>query len=161
MKGFLAQPYLTELPEEIRVGLAEQIPLNQPGSDRALLKLLPLKRAARRSLLDSNRWVVHLCSGPTKPSDPFVTWSQEKGVALLQVDLLQKGGKGWDLSKPDGVGRFLLWAAAQGRIVAVLSSPPSGNSLEVHRLAAQGMLLWSLASIARGEGIPYVAERSH
>ena len=160
VKGFLAQPYLTELPEEIRVGLAEQIPLNQPGSDRALLKLLPLKRAARRSLLDSNRWAVHLCSGPTKPSDPFLTWSQEKGVALLQVDLLQKGGKGWDLSKPDGVWKVLLWAAAQGRIVAVLSSPPSGNSLEVHRLAAQGMLLWSLASIARGEGIPYVAERS-
>ncbi|CAE7383647.1 Papd4 [Symbiodinium necroappetens] len=50
---------------------------------------------------------------------------------VLQVDVLKKGGKGWDLTKVEGVWSVLLWA---------------------------DMFLWSLASIAKGRGIPFIKE---
>ena len=158
LKAFLVQPYLLELPDHVRADLAETIPCATPGADKAVLKLLPLKRAARRSLLESPRWAVHLCSGSHCGSEPLSNWARERGLAFLQVDLRQPGGKGWDLSRQGGIWKVLLWAAVQGRVAAVLSSPPSGTTSEIARLEAQGMILWSLASVSREEGIPYVAE---
>ena len=154
LKAFLVQPYLLELPDHVRADLAETIPCATPGADKAVLKLLPLKRAARRSLLESPRWAVHLCSGSHCGSEPLSNWARERGLAFLQVDLRQPGGKGWDLSRQVGIWKVLLWAAAQGRVAAVLSSPPSGTTSEIARLEAQGMILWSLASVSREEGIP-------
>ncbi|CAE7242537.1 GIP [Symbiodinium sp. CCMP2592] len=158
LRAFLSQPYLAGLPEEIKVALAEEVPTSHPGSDRSLLKLLPLKRAARRSLLDSTKWVVHLCSGPARAQDPLNAWALQGGFTYLQVDLMQPGGKGWDLSKQDGVWKVLLWAASQGRVAAVFSSPPSARADEAQLFTVQAMLLWSLASVTRGCGVPYVAE---
>ncbi|CAE7214926.1 GIP, partial [Symbiodinium sp. CCMP2456] len=83
---------------------------------------------------------------------------KEKGMPLLHVDILEKGGKGWDLTKPKGVWRALMWAALHGKIAVVLSTPPKYQEGPRRTLAQQGMFLWSLASIARGVGIPYVAE---
>ncbi|CAE7436865.1 unnamed protein product [Symbiodinium sp. CCMP2592] len=157
LRAFLVQPHLG-FPEDLKVSLAEQVPIDTPGSDKALLKLLPLKRSARRSLLDSSQWVVHLCSGKDRALDPLPVWARERGMPFLRVDPQQVGGKGWDLAKRDGVWKVLMWAAAQGRIATVLVSPPAADTDNVRRIVAQGMILWSLASVVRGCGIPYVAE---
>ena len=77
---------------------------------------------------------------------------------MLQVDLQQPGGKGWDLTKTGGVWKVLLWAASQGKIAAVMSSPPLSPDRPPTRVCVQALLLRSLASVVRGVGIPYVAE---
>eukprot|EP00439_Symbiodinium_sp_Y106_P003270 s2292_g1.t1 len=138
LRAFLAQPYLASLPEEIKVGLAEDFPANSPDVGRSILKLLPLKRAARRVLDASDQWVVHLCSGPSRDNDPLIAWCNEMGFTPLQVDLQQPGGRGWDLTRPNGVWKVLVWAASRGK----------------------AMLLWSLASVGRGVGIPYALLRA-
>ena len=91
--------------------------------------------------------------------------------------------KGWDLTTPDGVWSVLLWAAANGRVAAVLSSPPyrtwcTHETLDNRRsdsdvwgspepgtaaykeniLAIQDMFLWSLSSVARNGAVPYLRE---
>ena len=81
-------------------------------------------------------------------------------MAFLKVDLRERGGKGWDLLRTDGVWKVLLWAAAHGRIAVLLSLPPTVGRKALSRLHLQDMLLWSLASVSRGRGIPYVAEAS-
>eukprot|EP00439_Symbiodinium_sp_Y106_P082366 s11_g21.t1 len=55
-----------------------------------------------------------------------VTWSKRRGLrvvhprlgllktGVLQIDVLNKGGRGWDLTSPEGVWSVLLWAAAEG-----------------------------------------------
>ncbi|CAE7202161.1 GIP [Symbiodinium sp. CCMP2592] len=75
LSAILAQPYLQGLPEGLLAELAESIPVSDPDVDRAMLK--------RRGLLATKKWVVHLCSG----------------MGFLPVDLQQKGGKGWDLTR--------------------------------------------------------------
>ena len=67
---------------------------------------------------------VSLCSGMNLEGDPLRLWSQERGLEYLGVDIRGKGGQGWNLCAEAGVWSVLLWAAAQGRVVAVLSSPP-------------------------------------
>ena len=142
--------------------------------------------SARRTLLASKRWVVHLCSGKMTQNDVLTKWSNQQGCEILNVDVLNKGGKGWNLTDPDGPWSVLLWAAAAGRISAILSSAPSrtwsGGQTEpdqpwqrthvdpwcqgctsartVHEnlLFIQDMFLWTVASVARGGGIPFVKE---
>ncbi|CAE7269327.1 unnamed protein product [Symbiodinium sp. CCMP2592] len=158
LKAILAQPYLTSLPNAVLVNLAEAIPTTQADSGKSLLKTLPLKHAARRALYNSDNWIVHLCSGPKKQSDPLVAWCDSRGFPALQVDLQQSGGKGWDLLRRSGVWNVLLWAASQGKIAGVMSSPPEHDSHRSLHLHAQAMFVWSLASTVKGFGIPYVAE---
>ena len=187
LKAVLSQPYLDEVPEAVKVRLAEGIPHLSDQGGKHILKRLPLPRPARRALLASSRWMLHLCSGWIEPDDPIRRWAQEHGCELLQVDVLNKGGKGWDLTVHEGVWSVLLWAAATGRIAAILSSPPSrtwkpeeGRVLDQEEqrtsenpwmsgctsekaireslLAVQDMFLWSLASVGRGGGIPYLRE---
>ena len=82
-----------------------------------------------------------------------------------------------------GVWSVLLWAAIQGRVTVVLSSPPyrtwnggcSSNPtrspedpwaatsndpivLRESLIAVQDMFLWSLASVAKGKAIPFLKE---
>ena len=123
-----------------------------------LLKGFPLRRSKRRTLLQSDRWLVHLCAGTPRSDDPIRQWCDANGVTPVYVDLLAPGGKGWDLTKKGGVWRALLWAAASGRIVGVLSSPPRVPKPGKEILYYQDQVLWSVASVARGSGIPYVRE---
>ena len=186
LKAVFCQPYLEDVPEAVKVRLAESIPLSDQ-SGKHVIKRLPLPRPARRSLLASPRWVVHLCSGETGPNDPIRRWSQDHSCEVLQLDVQNTGGKGWDLTIQEGVWSVLLWAAATGRIAAILSSPPhrtwkpgehasldqgeqrtqenpwasgctSERTIRESLLAVQDMYLWSLASIGRGGGIPYLRE---
>ena len=159
LSALFAQPYLSEVAEEVKATLAESIPAgDSPQDSKSVLKVLPLRRSSRKLLLNSDRWVVHLCSGKPKAQEPLKEWSDQNGMLLLHVDLLEKGGKGWDLLKQQGVWRALLWAAARGKIAAIFSSPPRFQSGESARLHLQAMVLWSLASVMRKGGIPYLAE---
>ena len=131
----------------------------------------------------SRQWVVNLGAGPPKAQDPLKQWSDERGLQYLPVDILQPGGKGWDLTTSGSVWSVLLWAAANGRVVAVLSSPPhrtwcSADTAENRRtdvdpwgqsdpgtsafrenlIATQDMFLWSLSSVARDGAIPFLKE---
>eukprot|EP00439_Symbiodinium_sp_Y106_P047630 s3065_g6.t1 len=160
LRAVMAQPYFAEAREDIKARLAESIPGRDDDSGKQVLKALPLSRSSRRELLASTRWVVHLCAGESKVNDPLALWAQEQGAYLIRVDLQEKGGKGWDLSQPHGAWRALLWAAATGRIVAVLSSPPPVKDEASLALNLQPMFLWSLSSVTRGKGIPYLLEHA-
>ncbi|CAE7676033.1 GIP [Symbiodinium sp. CCMP2456] len=155
LRAIFCQPYLRDLPEELKVQLAEQLPGMTETAGKQILKRLPLKRAKRRALLASNHWVVHLCSGSEVSDDPLKAWTQEQGFELLQVDVLSAGGKGWNLLKNYGVWSVLLWAAASGRISAILASPPKSSFEAKSPLAVQDMFLWTVASVAKGRGVPY------
>ena len=183
LRAVFAQPYLKQVPEAIKVKLCNEIPGVSDDDGWKLLKRLPLNRARRRALHGSRQWVVFLCSGAPSEGDPLRAWCQERHLEYLEIDILCRGGKGWDLCAESGVWSVLLWAAAQGRIASVLSSPPhrtwsptggapNGRSLQdpwaahssdgvVFResmLAVQDMVLWSIASVARGYAIPFLKE---
>ena len=158
IRSVLAQPYLDGVEESMRLRLAESLVGLDDESGKNMLKQLPLNRAHRRALLASERWVVHLCSGADKGDNPLKTWCEARDMQLLEVDLLAKGGKGWDLTKTSGVWRALLWAAATGRVVSLFSSPNPRLSESTSQLGLQPLFLWSLASVAKGRGIPFVFE---
>ena len=158
--ALMAQPYFKDVSEDAKAAMAEAIPAFDDVAGKAALKDLPLKRAVRRTLQASSQWVVHLCAGKVRLEDPIAEWAQERNMPVLRVDLLEKGGKGWDLTKPQGAWRALLWAAAAGKIAVILSSPPQYQEGPRQRLHLQSMFLWSVASIARGGGIPYLAEHA-
>ncbi|CAE7244731.1 GIP [Symbiodinium sp. CCMP2592] len=158
LQALIAQPYLAETSEEVVARLAEDFGGCDEETGRQLLKALPLRRSKRRSLLSSKTWLVHLCSGRTKPDDPLLHWCDERNIALLNVDLNEPGGKGWDLTKRNAVWRVLMWAAASGRVAAVFASPPRNLRTGSEVLCIQDQVLWSLASVARGVGVPYVRE---
>ena len=157
LQAVIAQPYLVDLPNHLRVALAEGFEDHSQTEGKQLLKALPLKRAERRRLLQSEKWWVHLCSGPERPDDPIKEWCELRGIVPLYVDLRQKGGKGWDLTKRNGVWKLLLWAACTGRVAGILASPPSDLRGEKRVLGTQDMFLWSLASVATGRRIPFVS----
>ena len=183
LRAVFSQPYLRSVPEAVKVKLCEGLPGTSDAVGWRILKQLPLNRARRKALHASKRWLVYLCSGVTEDSDPLKLWAQQKGLEFLGVDVREPGGRGWDLSVESGVWSALLWAAAQGRIAAILSTPPyrtwsgsqatpSGRSLDdpwatlsddtvVQReslLAVQDLLLWSIASTARARAIPFLKE---
>ncbi|CAE7273403.1 GIP, partial [Symbiodinium microadriaticum] len=144
-----SQPYLKEVPDEVKLRLAEEIPRTNQADGKKLLKRLPLSRAIRRSLYASQKWVVQMCDGCDVPHDPIRVWGMSQGYQVLQVDVLKKGGKGWDLTKSEGVWSVLLWAAVEGKIACVVRE---------NLLLVQDMFLWSLASVFKGGRIPFVKE---
>ena len=186
LRAVFAQPFLKGIPEDVKVRLAEEIDLQSRDEGKQVLKRLPLSRAMRRSLLSSRKWIVQLCDGRDFQDDPIKKWGKSIGCEVLQVDVLKKGGKGWDLTKVEGVWSVLLWAAATGRIACITSSAPRrtwngegdhpaeeilgdndscwirpGTRNRVwseNLLVVQDMFLWSLASVAKGRGIPFLKE---
>ncbi|CAE7730700.1 GIP [Symbiodinium sp. CCMP2592] len=160
LQALIAQPYLEDVPMALKAWMAEGFESTSSETGWKLMKNLPLKRAARRALLQSDRWIVHLCSGEPKCDDPVACWCEERGFRFLPVDIREKGGKGWDLTKRDGVWRVLLWAAAAGKVSGILSSPPMHADPSKEVLKYQDKFLWSLASVANGQGIPFLSEVS-
>ncbi|CAE7449099.1 unnamed protein product, partial [Symbiodinium necroappetens] len=158
LRALISQPYLGYFKEETVGMIAEELIGLDEDSGKRMMKQLPLNRAKRRALLSSESWAVHLCSGKPQEENPFRRWAEERQIQLLEVDLLAKGGKGWDLTVQGGVWRVLLWAAATGRIVSIFSSPHPKVTETKPALGLQPMFLWSLASVAKGKGIPYVFE---
>ena len=183
LQAVFAQPYLKQVPEALKVRLCEELPGLDGQQGWKLLKRLPLSRARRRSLHTSSSWVVFLGAGSHSEADPLRLWAQGKGLEYLSVDILEKGGKGWDLTVEQGVWSVLLWAAATGRISAVISSPPyrtwcndegtsttrttadpwgnpdyGSQQFRESLMMIQDQLLWSISSVARGYAIPFLKE---
>ena len=103
LQALISQPYLKDIPDSVKSRLAEGIPLCDTKGGREVLKGLPLRRSYRRALLNSNQWLVHLCSGPIEPHDPIHEWAKTRNCEILQVDVCNPGGKGWDLAATQGV----------------------------------------------------------
>ena len=183
MQALFAQPYLKTIPEVIKVKLCEDLPGLDDKKGWDILKRLPVSRARRRTLLTSRQWVVSLCSGASNGTDPIKQWCQENSLEYVGVDVLERGGRGWDLTAEQGVWSVLLWAAATGRVTAVMSSPPYQTwkptedakgtrtlddpwgscdmNCQVFKetlMTLQDMVLWSIFSVARGRAIPYLKE---
>ena len=187
LRALMAQPYLKDIPDSVKVLLAQELPALDDKGGKEVLRGLPLKRHTRRALLSSHRWVVHLCSGPSAPYDPVVQWANRNNCEVIHVDVCKPGGKGWDLLSSQGVWVALLWGAAAGRVAAVLSSPPRSTwklgdtfpgsergeassgaiwgaderdekARRETALFTQGMILWSVASVAKGHGVPFIKE---
>ncbi|CAE7759179.1 GIP [Symbiodinium necroappetens] len=158
LRAVMSQPYFERVGEEVKVELIEGLVGLDENAGKHMLKQLPVNRANRRALLASENWVIHLCSGPSTADNPLREWCENRNFSLIEVDLRQKGGKGWDMLKTGGVWRALLWGAATGRIVSIFSSPSPGLQEQGSALALQPLLLWSLASVARRQGIPFVFE---
>ena len=144
--ALMAQPYFKDVSEDAKAAMAEAIPAFDDVAGKAALKDLPLKRAVRRTLQASSQWVVHL-------------WAQERDMPVLRVDLLEKGGKGWDLTKPQSAWRALLWAAAAGKIAVILSSPPQNQEGPKQRLHLQILAVGRLNCKERRHSIPCRARR--
>ncbi|CAE7353710.1 unnamed protein product, partial [Symbiodinium sp. CCMP2592] len=134
LAALIAQPYFKGLSEELVASLAEPIPGPDPDENKVLLK----------GLVEAS-------------NDPIAAWCHERGMVFLPVDILERGGRGWDLSRPNAVWRTLLWAAAAGRIAAIFSSPPKDCGRR-KRLLIQDKFPWSLASAVCNTGIPYLAD---
>ncbi|CAE7942218.1 GIP, partial [Symbiodinium necroappetens] len=88
LRAIFAQPYFDGVDESLKARLAEDLVGLDEDSGKRMLKQLPVNRAHRRSLLASER-----------------TWCQDRDMQLVEVDVISKGGKGWDLMKSDGVWR--------------------------------------------------------
>ena len=111
VRAVFAAPFMKEIPAEQKVKILESFPQTDKEA-WLLLKRLPLKR---RQLWRSREWVVHLFSGKGVADDPLKTVKGE----ILEIDLIA----GMDLKNVE-VYSLLLWAAAEGRIRAVIGGPP-------------------------------------
>ena len=147
-----------------------------------VLKALPLTRRVRKRLHQSHRWVSSLCSGSGDPQ--LRARCQEEGYELLEVDVAVSKGwdltapSVWRaLSWAAYTGRvvavladppFRTWQQVQTQAEAPvvlrtfdqpwgLENLPASLSAKVDEdtlLAVQPLWLWTVASIARGVGIP-------
>ena len=119
VKVILLCPFARNLPGEVQASLAESF---QKDHGEKYLKELPLSRRKRKSLLNSQRWVVFLHQREgLKEGDPMEV-VPKNGKVILEVNT--KSSRLWDLNRPGGVYQLLLWAAADGRITDIVGSPP-------------------------------------
>ena len=73
----------------------------------------------------SRSWVVNLFSGSENyKNDPFEALPMA-GKIVLDIDI--SNSRHWDVNRAGGVYQLLLWAASQGRISDIVSSPPHGT----------------------------------
>ncbi|CAE7432980.1 GIP [Symbiodinium microadriaticum] len=169
MAGLLHMcPTFAEAPPEALLGLPESIPLG-PKEGWKLLKGMPWSRSKRKSLLQSDNWVVHLCSGDGR------TWgAREQGSmrrafwnsslngdeVLLEVDLTMS--RSMDLLQQNAVFRVLSWAALSGKIKSVVGGPPRHTfpgeakeaslppqKLKETKLLVRMLMLWYMAQEGR------------
>ncbi|CAE7291385.1 GIP, partial [Symbiodinium microadriaticum] len=123
MAGFLhTSPVFAALPPEVLLGLPESVP-REAKDGWKLLKGMPWSRAKRRSLFQSDGWVVHLCSGDERTRDAkqqqtmrraFWSNSLVGGDVIVDVDIT--ASKDMDLLRQDAVFKVLAWAALAGKI---------------------------------------------
>ena len=124
LRAVFEAPFMQHVPVEEKGKIVEMIP-DSPQAAWKLLKKMPLNRARRRQLWRAPEWVVHLFAGPGVKGDPI----KQAACETLEIDV----AAGWDLLDNE-LYAFLLWAAAQGRIKAVVGGPPCRTfSLLRHR----------------------------
>ena len=124
LQAICEAPFMAGVPAKYKVKILEAIPQNDKEA-WDLMRKLPLNRSRRRSLWRGRNWIVHLFSGKKANNDPIRKISQE----VVEVDLEH----GWDIKDSDTYA-LLLWAAAKGKVEAVIGGPPCRTfSLLRHR----------------------------
>ena len=91
LQALMAQPYLDDLSDGVKAWMAEDFGSCTDEDGWKLLKGFPLRRSKRRTLLQSDRWLVHLCAGTPRSDDPIRQWCDANGVTPVYVDLLAPG----------------------------------------------------------------------
>ncbi|OLP75490.1 Copia protein [Symbiodinium microadriaticum] len=125
---------------DVKAKIAEEVVFDDVAGWK-YLKALPFSRAKRRQLME-RPWIVNLFSGPGTATPEFKCL--ENGGVLVEVDITKS--KAFDLRRPSGTYRTLLWAAATGRVRGVLASPPVRSQMD-EELIAKAM--W-ISLVARG-----------
>ena len=129
--GFLHKnPVFSTASAEVLLGVPEGIPLG--GRDGwNLLKGMPWSRAKRKSLYQSDGWIVHLFSGEEKSQEARQRatmkrsfWNEALVGDEVLVDVDITASRSLDLLQRDGVFRLLAWAALNGKIKAIVGGPP-------------------------------------
>ncbi|OLQ10423.1 Copia protein [Symbiodinium microadriaticum] len=118
LKAILKCPFTKDLPSDVQSLMLEDFAWDDGSS---YLRSLPLTRKKRKSLLNSDNWVVCLFMGESDNNDPF-RMIPMSGKVVLEVDMARS--KLWNFHAPMGVFRLLLWAAPKGKIADVVSSLP-------------------------------------
>ncbi|CAE7488319.1 RE1, partial [Symbiodinium necroappetens] len=133
----------TTLSSFTKGAMAEDLVLNNRAGWKCL-QALPVSRR-RRKLLMASEWVVNLFAGP---SDGTVEMKVlEDGCVLVEVDILRS--RAFDLRRPMGAYRAIMWAAATGRVKGVMASPPM-RSEDDEGLVGKAMWCSLVAKAARG-----------
>ncbi|CAE7944022.1 GIP [Symbiodinium sp. KB8] len=141
-------PFFTDVPGEALTGL---VPAAGLWSGWDIMKELGfLTRAQRRKILNSKRWVVHLCAGQEGHWEVF---KLDKGDTTV-IELDKARCQGQDIMR-DPTWRMLLWGAKEGKIDAILGGPPGrtqqhgqGGHREVKDVALVTRMMW-LHSVAQ------------
>ena len=144
-------PYKS-LSTTLKGALADDVMLNN-SAGWAYLKALPISRRRRKQLMTTS-WMVNLFSGPSDGTVEFKVL--EDGAVLVEMDIVRS--KAFDLRKPAGAYRALLWAAATGRIKGMMASPPTRSELD-EELIAKTMWCSMVAKASRslyGDPPPFV-----
>ena len=118
LKALMKCPFTKNLPADVHSMLLEDFNLDD---GMKYLKMLPLTRRNRKSLLNSRSWVISLYGGESTSSDPLKL-VPVAGKILLEIDV--KNSKLWDVHRGGGVYQLMLWAAASGRVSDVIASQP-------------------------------------
>ena len=137
------------LSSAIKATLAEEISLDA-NTGAKYFKAMPVSRRLRRTLL-ATPWTLHLFAGDGGHRE-LHTMGQ-----VLEVDL--RISKAFNLRKPAGTYRALLWAASQGLLDGIVGAPPCRGPEDEELVAKQ---LWlslvaKAARIMRGGFPVYVA----
>ena len=169
MAGFVHRcPTFAALPPEVLLGLPEAVPRGAKDGWK-LLKGLPWSRAKRKTLYQSDSWVVHLFSGDDRPREAkeqslmrrsFWSGALEGGDVLVDVDIT--ASKSMDLRQQGAVFRLLSWAALNGKIKVIIGGPPrhsfprpgqnvaaAGQPVKETQLIARMLALWYMAEEGR------------
>ncbi|CAE7297817.1 unnamed protein product, partial [Symbiodinium sp. KB8] len=131
LAGFLHKnPVFSTVRAETLLGIPEAIPLEDRDGWN-LLKGMPWSRAKRKSLYNSDGWVVHLFAGDDRKDRSKSSLEVKRSFwsdaltgndVLLEVDIT--ASRSLDLLQRDGVFRALAWGALTGRIKAIVGGPP-------------------------------------
>ena len=170
MAGFLHMcPTFEGVPPEALLGLPEAIPVGSKDGWK-LLKGMPWSRAKRKSLFQSDNWVVHLCSGDERTRDARLQgpmrkafWSSSLNGDDVMVEVDVTASRSMDLLQQKAVFRVLAWAALNGKIKAIVGGPPrhtfpgetlstttaSAQRLKETRILVRMLALWYMSQEGR------------
>ncbi|CAE7531161.1 RE1 [Symbiodinium sp. CCMP2592] len=172
-------PYLKDVPARITSKLATDLEAVQGWE---LLKALPLNRRMRKRLHNSSSWVLSLCSGRGDPG--LKAMCQQQGYDLVEVDVLTSRGwdltdaglwraitwaaytgrvaaviadppvRSWQRMYTSEGPTQLRTPSAPWGVQGLKESSQTKLDNDI-LLSLQPLWVWTVASVARGQGVPF------